>query len=112
MPFDVACSDDYFDDDDALVACRQLGFSGGSAIYQGNATYRILGGNGTIWLDNLVCNSSVHTRIEQCWSHGWGVHNCAHFEDVGVYCTASSQTGQARPPPSPPPPPPGTQLER
>ena len=80
-------SDDSFDNDDALVACRQLGFTGGSVVYQGNSSYSFTGGNDPILLDDLACNPSVHTAIEQCPSRGWGSHNCGHSEDVGVYCT-------------------------
>ncbi len=95
------CSDDSFDDDDALVACRQLGFTRGSAVFRGNSTYPVTGGTGSILLDNVACNPAVHTAIEQCPTYGgwgsaggWGVHNCVHSEDVGVYCSNSSSQGQ------------------
>jgi hypothetical protein len=80
------CSDDDFGNNDALVACRQLGFRGGSAVYQRNSAYPITPGSGSILLDDLACDPSVHTRIEDCPSRGWGSHNCNHGEDVGVYC--------------------------
>jgi hypothetical protein len=83
------CSDDDFGNNDALVACRQLGYSGGSSVGsadQFNSTYPITPGSGSILLDDLRCDPSVHTRIEDCPSRGWGSHNCVHSEDVGVYC--------------------------
>jgi hypothetical protein len=87
------CSDDSFGDDDALVACRQLGFTRGSALYQNtlNATFPVKGGDGPVWLDDLACNATVHTAVEQCPSNGWGVNDCSHIEDVGVYCRQSSK---------------------
>jgi hypothetical protein len=88
-----ACSDDSFGDDDALVACRQLGFTRGSALYQYtlNATFPVKGGDGPVWLDDLACNASVHTAVEQCPSNGWGINDCSHIEDVGVYCQQPSK---------------------
>jgi hypothetical protein len=117
----LACSDDSFGNDDALVACRQLGFTGGSVVYQGlNSTYLITGGTGSILLDDLTCDPTVHRTIELCPNAGgWGVHNCGHNEDVGVYCSrgapalprsppAVQATAPPPPPSSPPPPPPSS----
>lgn len=43
-------------------------------------------GTGPIWLDNLVCNANVHTRLSDCPANAIGVHNCDHSEDAGVIC--------------------------
>ena len=42
-------------------------------------------GTGAIWLDNVVCTGN-ETRLYDCQNTGIGVHNCSHFEDVGIRC--------------------------
>ncbi|MYD96801.1 MAG: hypothetical protein F4X98_05385 [Gammaproteobacteria bacterium] len=73
--------DDRFASNDAAVVCRQLGHTGGEARRQ--AAFGE--GTGTIWLDDLQCAGS-ESRLADCPSAGWGVHNCRHSEDVGVSC--------------------------
>ncbi|KAJ8030427.1 Neurotrypsin [Holothuria leucospilota] len=74
--------DDLWDDRDASVVCRQLGFGdSGDAL-----RYAHFGsGVGPIWLDNVGCTGSEN-RLEECRSPGWGIHNCGHSEDAGVRC--------------------------
>ena len=74
--------DDAFDDTDAAVACRQLGFSSGAA--QCCAPF----GPGTdpIWMDDVGC-TGTESRLIDCPFNGFGVHNCSHSEDVAVVCT-------------------------
>ena len=43
-------------------------------------------GTGPIWLDNVICNANVHSRLTDCPANPIGVHNCAHSEDAGVIC--------------------------
>lgn len=45
-------------------------------------------GTGTIWLDNVNC-AGTETRLTDCPSNGFGIHNCIHFEDAGVTCSNS-----------------------
>jgi hypothetical protein len=78
------------------VACRQLGYTGGAALINFNSMFGIYwvyeNPIQPIWLDNLRCDSSVHTAVEQCPSNGWGVATCGgsgHWGDVGVNCTKS-----------------------
>ncbi|XP_022087751.1 deleted in malignant brain tumors 1 protein-like [Acanthaster planci] len=78
--------DDWWDDDDACVVCRQLGFTGGVA-YQGYG-HSWGSGSGNIWLDDVDCSGSEAT-IWDCSHSGVGVHNCAHSEDAGVSCSSS-----------------------
>lgn len=73
--------DDNFDDVDALVVCRQLGFSTGRSL--GNSVPE---GAGPIWMDEVNCLGN-ETRLDQCSFLNWGEHDCAHSEDVGVDCT-------------------------
>ena len=49
--------DDKWDDTDAGVVCRQLGFgSSGTAIYRAGFGP----GSGPIWLDNIVCIEAMN----------------------------------------------------
>lgn len=70
--------DDAFDENDATVACRELGFSEGFPYTDG-------AGSGEIWMDDVDC-SGTEARLVECEFLGWGVHNCSHSEDVGVEC--------------------------
>ena len=49
---------------------------------------------GQIWLDNVGCSSDDEI-LEDCHFPGWGVHNCGHFEDVGVVCRSSIKFNKA-----------------
>ena len=79
--------DDAFGTEEATVACRQLGFESGVPVF-GSAFGR---GEGQIWLDNVICVGN-EDRLEDCRNQGIGVHNCSHFEDVGVRCSGPVQT--------------------
>ena len=75
--------DDEWDNRDAQVVCRQLGFgSSGTALlaFQPYASSRT-----PIWLDNVNCNGQ-ESRLIDCTHNGLENHNCVHFEDAGVTC--------------------------
>ena len=74
--------DDFWDDTDATVVCRQLGFKSGIARY-GSKGFGP--GTGEIWLDNVNCTGS-ETSLADCKHAGIGVSNCYHNEDAGVQC--------------------------
>ena len=76
--------DDGWDDTDAGVVCRQLGFgSSGTAI--GFAGFGQ--GSGSIWLDNVMCTGNEST-LASCGHLGIRItRSCSHFEDAGVRCS-------------------------
>ncbi|KFO93443.1 Scavenger receptor cysteine-rich domain-containing group B protein, partial [Buceros rhinoceros silvestris] len=83
----TVCDDDW-DIVDANVVCRQLGC--GHAITL-PATMTFGQGSGPIFLDNVDCKG-WEAALSECWSHGWGIHNCYHYEDVAVVCNEFSPT--------------------
>ena len=77
--------DDRFGLSDAEVACRQLGYAGGTALYRNDVTPG--DENLPIHLDDLSCDGT-EKRLIDCAVFDIGVHNCSvdHSEDVGVSC--------------------------
>nr|XP_054771338.1 deleted in malignant brain tumors 1 protein-like isoform X1 [Lytechinus pictus] len=75
--------DDKWGQKDADVVCRQLGFSGALNFTVQAATFGP--GTGPINLDNVRCTGR-ETSIYECNNNGWGIHDCHHSEDAGVYC--------------------------
>ncbi|KAM4637018.1 antigen WC1.1-like [Discoglossus pictus] len=78
--------DDYWDQADADVVCRQLNC--GHAV---NATVMAYHGRGTgkIWMDDVKC-SGDEAALSNCQSNPKGHHNCHHKEDAGVICAEST----------------------
>ena len=76
--------DDGWDNTDAGVVCRQLGFgSSGTAIRSAGFGQ----GSGTIWLDSVTCTGNEST-LASCGHFGVGVaRECSHREDAGVRCS-------------------------
>ena len=76
--------DDGWDDTDAGVVCRQLGFgSSGTAIESAGFGQ----GSGPILLDSVTCTSDEST-LASCGHSGIGVtRNCTHLEDASVVCS-------------------------
>ena len=80
--------DDLWDDNDATVICKQLGYSRGSArvsAYFGE-------GSGLILLDNVNCGGS-ESNIFHCIHGIFSEHDCDHHEDAGVVCYGESSQG-------------------
>ena len=78
--------DDGWDDTDAGVVCRQLGFgSSGKAI----ASAGFGQGSGPIWLNNVTCNGNEIT-LARCDHLGVGDNgNCSHSRDASVICSGA-----------------------
>ena len=76
--------DDGWDDTDAGVVCRQLGF-GLLGTVIGSAGFGQ--GSGSILIDGISCTGSEST-IASCGHLGLNVtRSCSHAEDAGVRCS-------------------------
>ena len=78
----TVCNDGW-DDTDAGVVCRQLGFgSSGTAI--GSAGFGQ--GSGSIWLDSVTCTGNEST-LATCGHRGVGITtDCSHLKDAYITC--------------------------
>ena len=74
--------DDGWDQADARVVCRQLGFSDS---LEATTESRFGRGTGEILLDDVACTAS-DDELVKCSHSGIGMHNCNHGEDAGVVC--------------------------
>ena len=76
--------DDGWDNTDAGVVCRQLGF-GSSGTAFGSAGFGQ--GSGPIWLDSVTCTGNEST-LASCGHFGLNItRSCYHYEDAGVRCS-------------------------
>ena len=66
------------------VVCKGLGF------VDGQKTGKFGPGKGRIWLDEVSCNETAHTRLQECGHSEWGVNKCDHSMDVGLICVSST----------------------
>ena len=73
--------DDSWDDRDAAVVCRMLGYTGGTALQ----SHSFGVGTGEILLDEVACNGNEKSLFD-CKHPGIGVNDCGHREDAGVRC--------------------------
>ena len=74
---------DLWDDTDAEVVCRQLGYTLGTALTN---PLHYGEGTGPILLDDVRCTGEEE-RLSECSTGGWGINNCLHHEDAGVICS-------------------------
>ena len=75
--------DDSWDEDDARVVCRQLGFPTDDATAFSRAYFGQ--GSGPILLDEVRCYGT-ELQLASCTSDGWYNNDCTHSEDAGVRC--------------------------
>uniref|UniRef100_T1J2Z9 Serine protease 12 n=1 Tax=Strigamia maritima TaxID=126957 RepID=T1J2Z9_STRMM len=75
--------DDNWDDADALVVCRSLGYFGAAKAHK----FPQFGdGTGPIWLDDVHC-FGLESDLSHCEKSPWLKHNCNHKEDAEVTCS-------------------------
>ena len=74
--------DDFWDNRDANVVCRQLGYRGAVTAHR---SAHFGQGSGQILLDDLQCTGREGSLLE-CSHNGINNHNCAHYEDASVTC--------------------------
>lgn len=75
--------DDGFDEEEASVICRMLGYSGALHAY-GGAYYGE--GRGSIVMDQLQCGGDEKDIFNCSINSTIGTHDCTHKEDAGVEC--------------------------
>ena len=78
--------DNFWDDDDASVVCRQLGLSSEGARAFGQAFFGE--GTGPILLDQIRC-FGVESRLADCSNViGTNSASCRHSYDAGARCSS------------------------
>ena len=76
--------DNGWGNNEAIVACKQMGFEG---AHDSNWTLSTSGSSSqTIWLDDVTCTGS-ESQLINCNHRGLGVENCGHYADIGIRCT-------------------------
>ena len=76
--------DDYWSSANARVACRQLGYTGVATSL--TSSFRSYSSSQRIWLNEVRCTGR-ESRLINCSHNGYGIHDCHHYNDVGIYCT-------------------------
>ncbi|PVD22128.1 hypothetical protein C0Q70_17932 [Pomacea canaliculata] len=94
QPWGTVC-DDSFNNADAAVVCRMLGFSPQNAVVRPTSIYGSGSSNMSILLDDVHCTGN-ETSIFFCAHSAIGDNNCEHREDVGVLCGGSSPTADTQ----------------
>ena len=84
----TVCSDNW-DFLDAFVVCQQLGFNTAENITLfSNDIFGRINDTVPIWLDSIHCTGN-ETNLGLCPHPGFGIENCLHFQDSGVYCSST-----------------------
>ena len=82
--------DDFWDENDGNVVCRQLGFPGVYSV-QGYAHFGE--GPDPIQMDDVGCTGSESSLLD-CTFVGSSAENCNLNEDAGVTCTQGPTQGE------------------
>lgn len=69
---------------DALVVCRQLGYT---TAVDAPVKAAFGPGRGPVWLGDVACSGS-ETNITQCGHVGLAASGCEHDEDASVVCAS------------------------
>jgi len=80
--------DDGWDDIDATVVCRELGYLNGTTT---TATRYVQNGSDSVpvWLSQVDCLGN-ESKLLHCVHKGFGnVGNCSHAQDIGVLCNSN-----------------------
>ena len=78
--------DDGWDDIDATVVCRELGYSHGNATRQA----QFGSGTGPVWLRRVGCLGN-ESKLSHCIHTGAGnTLGCSHARDAGVQCVGAN----------------------
>ena len=82
--------DDSWNNRDAEIVCRQLGYNtnGAQALIRAS---RFGQGTGPIYLDDVGCTGSEQMLTSCPRPNPIGEHNCDHSEDAGVQCFAGGE---------------------
>ena len=90
--------DYYWDQRDAIVVCRQLGYPYGKVEYFRDSHFGVGAGRmvdvltlewDQVWMTNVRC-TGTEARLSDCPHNGWGVTPSLcddHRDDAGVRCT-------------------------
>ena len=79
--------DDEWDEVEAKVACRELGF-GRSIGPTHSSQFGYLARK--VWMDNLYCYGTEKNLTESHFD-GWGVHDCESTETAGLVVFRTTQ---------------------
>ena len=80
----VRVCDDGWDDSEAGVVCRQLGFGSSGRVQQ----YQI-SGSGEILIPNFSCSGN-ESMLLSCNHREMGMSDCDNSDDVRVICTGAT----------------------
>ncbi|XP_025102838.1 deleted in malignant brain tumors 1 protein-like [Pomacea canaliculata] len=72
-----------FGNEEAIVACKMLGFNSSQVVVVKSNFYEK--GSGSILLDNVDCQGN-ESRLEQCEHSTYYNTGCQHDNDVGIIC--------------------------
>ena len=78
--------DDRFGDDEARVACRQLGYEDGHVYNVSGDVHPYRSRRMRVWLDEVHCRGDEYV-LHHCRHAGWENTDCNHYEDIAIACS-------------------------